>query len=305
MKTKVISLLVIGICILSLKGFAQTDRIKIIEQRLKDLSASVPGLNQTAELSISGGSLQEFLRALASTHNLNINIDPSLTQKVSNYFSKEKVSNILLYLVNQYNLDIQFVGSIMTIIPFKDPMLNQPNKPKPLIIDYNPQNETISFDLNNDTLIEVAKKITQLTNKNIVVLPEAFYKNVTGYVQNLPLYNAIEKLSLSNNFKLAKTSDNVFVLSNLAPDEELVLKSPVQSNPSTTIKKINRTNTTQNSIAAEVSDGADGKKMVNLNTLNTPIIEVIKNIAGQAAINYFIYSDIRGECHRHCFKYKF
>lgn len=294
MKTKVISLLVIGICILSLKGFAQTDRIKIIEQRLKDLSASVPGLNQTAELSISGGSLQEFLRALASTHNLNINIDPSLTQKVSNYFSKEKVSNILLYLVNQYNLDIQFVGSIMTIIPFKDPMLNQPNKPKPLIIDYNPQNETISFDLNNDTLIEVAKKITQLTNKNIVVLPEAFYKNVTGYVQNLPLYNAIEKLSLSNNFKLAKTSDNVFVLSNLAPDEELVLKSPVQSNPSTTIKKINRTNTTQNSIAAEVSDGADGKKMVNLNTLNTPIIEVIKNIAGQAAINYFIYSDIRG-----------
>ena len=124
----------------------------------------------------------------------------------------------------------------MTFKPYRDPLADLPPKPKQLIIDYNQPNETISFDLKNDTLIEVAKKITQLTNKNVVVLPEAFYKTVTGYVQNLPVYNALEKLSLGNNFKLSKTSDIVFVLGTLAPGEEIVLKPPVQNNPSTTIK---------------------------------------------------------------------
>lgn len=294
MKIKIKFFLIISFCLCSFIGVAQKERLQAIQQRLKDLSLSVPGLNQTAELSISSGSLQEFLRGLASTHNLNINIDPSLNQRVTNYFSNEKVSNILLYLIDHYDLDVQFIGTIMTFTPYKDPLNSLPKKPKDLIIDYSLQNETISFDLNNDTLIDVAKKITRLTNKNVVVLPEAFYKTVTGYVQNLPVYNALEKLSLGNNFKLSKTNDNVFVLGALAPDEELVLKQPLQNNPSTTIKKVNRSGPSQSSSSAEVFDGVNGKKLINLNTLNTPIADVIKNVATQAGINYFIYSDIKG-----------
>jgi type IV pilus assembly protein PilQ len=294
MKITIKFILIISLCLYSFIGFAQKERLQAIQQHFKDLSLSVPGLNQTAELSISSGSLQEFLRGLASTHNLNINIDPSLNQRVTNYFSNEKVSNILLYLIEHYDLDVQFIGTIMTFTPYKDPLNNLPNKPKNLTIDYSPQNETISFDLNNDTLIDIAKKITKLTNKNVVVLPEAFYKTVTGYVQNLPIYNALEKLSLGNNFKLSKTNDNVYVLGSLAPDEELVLKSPVQNNPSTIIKKVNRNNPSQNSASADVFEGANGKKLITLNTLNTPIADVIKNVANQAGINYFIYSDIKG-----------
>lgn len=287
-------LMIISMSFCSITAFGQSDRFQVIEQRLKDLSVSVPGLKQTAELSISSGSLQEFLRGLASTHNLNINIDPSLNQRVTNYFANEKVSNILLYLIKQYNLDVQFIGSIMTFTSYKDPLADLPKKPKQLIVDYNQSNETISFDLNNDTLLEVAKKITQLTNKNVVVLPDAFSKTVTGYVQNLPIYNALEKLSLSNNFKLSKTNDNVFVLGILAPDEELVLKQPLQNNPSTIIKKVNRNNAGQAAGSSEVFDGENGKKLITLNTQNTPIIDIIKNIASQAGINYFIYSEIRG-----------
>ncbi|MBS1509215.1 MAG: secretin and TonB N-terminal domain-containing protein [Bacteroidetes bacterium] len=290
---KIKFLIIATLLVYSFNALAQKERLLVIQQRLKDLSLTVPGLNQTAELSISSGSLQEFLRGLASTHNLNINVDPSLNQRVTNYFANEKVSNILLYLIEQYNLDVQFVGSIMTFTPYKDPAGNLPKKPKEILVDYNSPNETISFDLNNDTLIDVAKKITRLTNKNVVVLPDAFYKTVTGYVQNLPIYNALEKLSLGNNFKLSKTNDNVYVIGTLAPDEELVLKPPVQNNPSTTIKKVNKNNPGQSS-SAEVFDGTNGKKLINLNTVNSPILDVIKNISAQAGINYFIYSDIKG-----------
>lgn len=294
MKIKIVFFLAVHVFFASISSYGQTDRFQVIEQRLKDLSNSVPGLRQTAELSISSGSLQEFLRGIASTHNLNINIDASLNQRVTNYFANEKVINILLYLIKQYDLDVQFIGSIMTFSQYRDPLANQPKKPKQLIIEYNQPSETISFDLANDTLLEVAKKITQLTNKNVIVLPDAFSKTVTGYVQNLPVYNALEKLSLGNNFKLSKTNDNVFVLGSLAPDEELVLKQPLQNNPSTAVRKVNKNNPGQNLISTEVSDGSDGSKLVSINTLNTPIIDVIKNLTGQAGINYFIYSELKG-----------
>ncbi|MBK8787017.1 MAG: hypothetical protein IPN43_11120 [Chitinophagaceae bacterium] len=98
MKIKAVFLFTISIFFCAISVFGQNDRFQVIEQRLKDLSASVPGLRQTAELSISSGSLHEFLRGLASTHNLNINIDPSLNQRVTNYFANEKVTNILYTL---------------------------------------------------------------------------------------------------------------------------------------------------------------------------------------------------------------
>jgi type IV pilus assembly protein PilQ len=130
MKITIKFILIISLCLYSFIGFAQKERLQAIQQHFKDLSLSVPGLNQTAELSISSGSLQEFLRGLASTHNLNINIDPSLNQRVTNYFSNEKVSNILLYLIEHYDLDVQFIGTIMTFTPYKDPLNNLPNKLK-------------------------------------------------------------------------------------------------------------------------------------------------------------------------------
>lgn len=294
MKWKAINALLVPVLILTLQAKAQDGRFQTIEQRLKDLSTSVPGLNQSAELSISGGSLQECLRGLAVTHNLNINADPALTQKVSNYFSKEKVINILLYLIKQYNLDVQFVGTIMTFTPYKDPSLSLPAKSKEPSIQYNTQNETISLDLSGDTLLSVAKRITQLSNKNVVVLPEVFYKPITGYVQNLPLYNALEKLSLSNNFKLSKSNDNVYVISALSPDEEVTLKLPISSNPTTTIKRINRSNNGLGSSTADISEDSSGNKLISLNTTNTPINDVIKNLAAQSGINYFIYSDLKG-----------
>src|SRR5262249_27355079 len=104
----------------------QTDRLQVIQQRLTNLSQNVPGLNQQVETSISNGSLKEFLRGLATTHSLNLNIDPSLNQHITTYFSDEKVLNVLLYLAKEYNLDFTFTGSIISIIPYKDPLANLP-----------------------------------------------------------------------------------------------------------------------------------------------------------------------------------
>src|SRR5688572_23197194 len=115
------------------------------------------------ETSISNGSLQEFLKGLAATHNLNLNIDPGINQRITSYFSNERMINVLLYIAKQYNLDFTFTGSIISVTTFKDPLAYLPPKPKELIITYSPGSQLITMDLQDDSLVNVVKKITQIS----------------------------------------------------------------------------------------------------------------------------------------------
>jgi type IV pilus assembly protein PilQ len=282
----------IFICIISFHVKGQDDRFQVLEKRLKDLSTTVPGLSQKVEYSVNNGSLGDFLQGIATANNLNFNVDPSLTQKVSNNFTGETVITILLFLSRQYSLDMNFIGSIINIYPFRDPLANMLPPPKELKIQYNDYLRVVTFDLHDDTLINVAKKLTQLTNENIIVLPEISVKRITGYVQNMPLTDALEKLALTNSFKINQTNDNVIVLESLKADEEMVTREKALANSNYSVRKINKGQNTGSS-SIEVNDDG-GKVLVNLNVSNAQIKEVIKSLAEQAKINYFEYSEIIG-----------
>ncbi len=100
---------------LTAQQYSQSDRVPLVEQRLRALAITVPGLNQPVQLAVSGASAQEFLRALAQANNLNINIDPQLNFKVYNNFTSETALNVLLFLVKEHDLDINLIGSIMSV----------------------------------------------------------------------------------------------------------------------------------------------------------------------------------------------
>ena len=272
----------------------QDTRILDMEQKLQSLSITQPGLNQKVETSVSNSSIQEFLKGLASTHNLNINADPQLNQKISSYFSNERVLNVLVFLAKQYNIDYQFTGSIITAVPYKDPLLSRPKPPKIPEISFDEQAQLISFDLSDDSLLTAAKKITALTNKNIVVLPELYPKKVSGYIKQLPLQSALEKLAISNLFKLTKSADGSFIIEPLKQDEELVPRQDDAGNSDLTVRKLNKTASGPSSSTINVQNGKDGKKLITLNVSNSPIKDVIRNMSEQAGINYFVYSDIAG-----------
>jgi len=209
---------------------------------------------------------------------------------VSNYFSDEPVANILLYLARQFNLDFTFIGTIITIKP--SPVVLPP--PKELSLTYNQESGHITFDLHDDTLALVAKRITQLTNRNVVVMPELYTHRVTGYVQDLTLENALEKLAILNSFKLDHTNDSVIVLQPLRPDEEIVTKDNSPANANYSVRRVNRNAPTAGSSSVDVQEDKSGQRIVSLNVVNTPIKDVIRNMAEQARINYFQYSELEG-----------
>ncbi len=292
MSIKIRALFIALCCLHSGISIAQTERISNIEAHLQALSNILPGLNQRVETSISNGSIQEFLKGLAATHNLNINTDPAITQRITGYFSNEPVINVLIYLASQYNIDYDFIGTIITAKPYKNPSDNIPKPPKILPIQYDTSTSLVSFDLTEDSLSSVAKKITDLSQRNIVVMPELSGKKVTGFIKDMLLQNALEKLALSNGFKISKTNDDVFILEGLKQNEEIIPNENGLPNANFSIKKSNTTGESITSI--NVNNSEIGLKQISLNVVNSPIKDVIKAIAAQAGINYFIYSDLVG-----------
>lgn len=274
---------------------AKTDRLQQIESRLKTLAVSVPGLQQKVQLSMSGASAQDFLKALAQSNNLNINIDPQLSFKVFYNFSNETAMNILLFLAKEYDLDINLIGSIMTISKVAAPKQVVP--PRNIKVTYNGASDQLGFELNNDTLSAVAKKISQVSQKNVVVPTTLMNKTVSSFISMAPFETALDKMAYANGLKLNKTNDNVFIFQALGEGEELY----ISSDNNTAVKRSNRPLTGGGAGGSQaggfnLSSRKDptGTKLLSVDALNTPILDLIKNASIEVGVNYFIYSDIKG-----------
>ncbi|MCF8284517.1 MAG: general secretion pathway protein GspD [Sphingobacteriales bacterium] len=270
--------------------YAQTnDRFVELESKLTELSKTTPGLLEKVDFSVSGASIQEFLRAIAESSSLNINIDPQINLKVYNNFSDEKVINILLFLAKEYDLDIRNVGSIISIVKYK--AILEPVKLKEPNIRYNAYNNLISMELREDSLLKVIKSITKLTKKNVIISSGLNSKKVSVYLEEIPLQNALEKLAFSNDIKLSKTDDNVFVFQTLQEGESNAINAKGQL-------KQYRSNGRQG-IFMEIIKDSLGERKINMDANNIPIVEILKAVSTEANMNYFLYSDIKGNANIH------
>jgi len=291
---RIILLCVIGI-LLHLPAVAQQskeDRMDALEKRLVGLSAFVPGLKQKVQAGLSGVSIQEFLRAIAQANQLNINVDPMLNIKVVSNVTNENALNILLFLAKNYDLDINVIGSIITVAPYNPPVVKPQFIQKDIPVNYEPGSGSLSLELNNDSLINVARKISRLSGKNIVVPFGLNGKLVTGYFNNAPFETALEKLAYANELKLTKTSDQVFVFQALKDDEELYINGDKNTDVRKSFKLM-----AQTQAGSGVSGGfaveAKGK-LLNINAVNTPIIDLVKFASNEIGVNYFLYSELKG-----------
>lgn len=266
------------------------DRIAKIENRLKSLSVLSPGLNQKVQLAMSGASASEFLRALAQANNLNINVDPKVDFKVFYNFTNETALNVLLFVAKEYNLDINLIGSIMTIS--KVLVANVVVPPKEVKVAYTAASDQLSLELNNDTLTVVAKKISQQSQKNVVVPISLLQKTVTAFIA-APFEIALDKLAFANGLKLQKTSDGVFIFQALAEGEELYINN---ENVTAVKKSLKPTAAGGQTGGLNVSSKINtaGLKLLNVDAVNAPISDLIKSASAEMDVNYFIYSEIKG-----------
>src|SRR5690554_5532840 len=154
---------IISVLILSFKSFGQNQITnEQLNKTLDTLSLKQAGLNNRVQLNISNIEMVDLLNSIGLENNLNLSVDPNLVQLVTYNFYDVKVKEVFTFLYRNYNLEISFIGSI---ISFKNKPRVKEVKPeytaKVPTISYNPENSFLAVDLKNDTLSYVIREITR------------------------------------------------------------------------------------------------------------------------------------------------
>ena len=262
-------------------GFSQSQnvlgegqRIATIKNQLEILSVDNIGLTEQAktDINVTNISLSNFLIAISNAHHININIAPDLNQiNINNNFSNVIVSDLLVFLCKEYQLTIDFTGSILSIKKYTPPIIIPEDHP--IYVSYNPQNGTISIDIKNNTLYEVFKHIMDESAKNLVFETGLENKALTFYIKDMPFDAAMNKLALANNLYSEKTKDNFYVFD---AGDVSDLQNTNQSN--SRIKRGQNLN-------YKILDIE--KKLLEINFYNSPISTIINEISAELNIDIF------------------
>jgi len=289
---KLIQVLIALLIVNVISTYSQ-DRFKAIEHQLTALSVDIPGLDETIEdIDVSNVSIQTFLRGLAKSNEVNLSIDPAINITLANNFSNVTLAELIMFLVKEYDLDVKFVGNIITMSQYIEPEQEEaPAKPKKLNISYNKSANLITLDLRRDTLYKVTREITRECGKNIILADGLESQVVNLYVQDMAVFNALDKLAFSNKLDFYVSEDSVFTLTKVPVEN--ARKSDIYNKSNTVRNKINSTKSaTRSRQSSEFELNIIDKDNIFISAQGVPVSNIIELIAQELKVNYFIYSEI-------------
>lgn len=253
-------------------------RIQTLQNQLEILSVNTKGLSEklNTDIALNDITLSNFLLAISNIHKVNINVDTALNQIiVNNSFADVLVSNVLLFLCKEYDLEIDFTANILSIRPFVEAEIT----PEIYSIDiaYEPETERVNIDVKDNFLYDVFRIITDVSAKNLVFAPGMETLKVSAYIQDTNFESAMDKFALVNNLKLTKTKDNFYVFD----------KIENQSSSSNTIlnRRIN------SNFKFEIKDKQ--KQILEVDFYDIPIVDIIDVIGDSLAINRFTATPLK------------
>src|ERR1035437_1666356 len=252
-----------------------------IKSNLSTLENSVPGLNQKINISITDATLNEFLRAIAKSSGINMNISPELTQKVVNNFSDVNISDVLLFLCNQYRLDLTSLGNIISIKQF-----NEPTVSPVCVIAYNDSTRKLTVETEGEELGNLAKKLTLASRMNVIPAPGLNSQKISAFVLSLPFEETLDKIAYSNNLVLKSSDTNVFLF-----EKKIDKVDPsIQKNDINNLPLKAEKGGSSNLIVKVL-----GKDSLSIYADKVPVLDVIKEISNKTGNNYIITSSLKGE----------
>ncbi len=263
------------------------DRKRLIDSKLESLSDSIiPQLNDPVDFSLRNASVQELIRGISETHRLNVSIDPSIELTITNSFNNARVKDVFLFLVNNYKIDIQFINNILIFKWFDEPV--KPFNEKKLSIFYNRNNDKITLELNQDSLALLAKQITKITGKNIILSPETRDKVVNGYIQEVSVAQAMEKLAYMNAMVSEQERDYIILKDQVIPEQNVGRPNMGNNYDNRNNQQMAYSNrgSSGNIQIQMLNIGAD--TLYNINAINAQIKDVLEEMGRQDIANFAI-----------------
>ncbi|MBB5395097.1 type II secretion system protein GspD [Mucilaginibacter sp. AK015] len=271
------------------------DRIKVIESQLSALSQQAPGLKQKVQLLVTGLPMRDYLNALARATNINISADPSLTGPVYDTFNGVTAAEIIAFLAYKYTLEVNITGSIILISPFHPPINTLPAVPKVVNAAFDGSTGSLSLELNNDSLGAVARRITAVSGRNVIVPVALQGKTVSGFIAAAPFDAALEKLAYINNIKITRTPDGFYVFQGLDENEETYVNGDRNTSTRRMLRPAQGPSQSSGVFARKVGD----KKLLSADANNAPIDDMIRRASAEMNKNFVLYTELKGNISIH------
>lgn len=178
---------------------SETERIAQVRARLDTLILRDTTYLSEVDLSVGQVSLSELLRSVAQVGGVNLSVQDGANLLVSCNFSRARIADLILFLCEQYGLDIRVVGNIVSIFPYQAPIAPPP---VPSIV-YNRADSTLSYDLIAVPLRDVARRLTDSSGVNLIVPQTLYDRPISGYVSSMPFLEALSVLAEINKLEVA------------------------------------------------------------------------------------------------------
>jgi len=243
----------------------------------------IPALEKKVNISVSGVSLQEFLRAVANSSGVNLNVDPAIDLRVVNNFQDVAVKDILTFLERNYPLEIDYIGNIVNISQRDQEVVIETDFKG---VQYDSLTNRITLDYLQTDLTKIAREITKLTGYNVILSPQIVNQQVSGYVENMPFDGALEQFAYSNDLKVRTTGNGYYILEPNPKEKTQPQNSrrmpPNRGNPQTSDEEY----------TLDVKTLNNG--MVSVRAIDAPILKVLQEAGEKFKANFFIGQGLEG-----------
>lgn len=205
--------LVVGI-ILSCPGYVIGQRnmpevcLDSVKSRLQRAAEQDRVYFSEIDLSVGKLPIGELFRSIARVHGVNLCVKADENRLVTCNFNRTRLIDLLYFLCREYNLELDVVGNIVSL---SDP-LPPAVAPRVLRVELDSTGKKMSYDLLDDELVEVVKRITFLTGEHIIVPRSLYTSRISGYSGGLPVREAIQVLASVNGIEVEREKSGVWTL---------------------------------------------------------------------------------------------
>lgn len=281
---KKVTYVILGL-ILTTTVFAQQD-INELNKNFDLISVQRKGINESLKIDVSGLTLHDFISSIAEEHQLNVDIDSDLDQPIVSNFYDVTVKDVLIHLVQKYDLEVTFSNNIISFKKRKEKIVVEKKIPKVLDVNYNPQNDFLSIKIENDSLQSVVKSIVDKSGKNIALSQEVKPLKISSYILNRPFDQVVEMMAKSNDLIATKDENGLYFI-----EKNKEIATNLNTNTS---KKAKLSKIAMGEIGYyEVELNKSGFLSVKANTADAT--DVLTEAAQKLRINYFLYNKPENE----------
>jgi type IV pilus assembly protein PilQ len=171
-----------------------------------DRSALPTGAFDTIEaMNVRGADLRDVLRGIAMQYELNLIVDNDIDDRVTVRLADLPVIDAVLFLVEEYGLELDQRGSIIRLRRTPVP------EPEPLPLSIEVSTSLLSVDLNDAPLDAVIRRIAEGSGRNIMVR-QGLSGSVSGRFRDVAPEEGLRALLANNGFVLREREGGILVV---------------------------------------------------------------------------------------------